>query len=80
LSNKFFISENQILWAIEKEMAINLEDILARRTRCLFLNAFETEKIAPKVASIMAKKLGHNKTWIKNELTQFNSIIKKYQL
>jgi glycerol-3-phosphate dehydrogenase len=61
-------------------MAINLEDILARRTRCLFLNAFETEKIAPKVASIMAKKLGHNKTWIKNELTQFNSIIKKYQL
>lgn len=80
LSNKFFISENQILWAIEKEMAINLEDILARRTRCLFLNAFETEKIAPKVATIMAKKLGHNETWIKNELTQFNSIIKKYQL
>jgi hypothetical protein len=28
----------------------------------------------------MAKKLGHNETWIKNELTQFNSIIKKYQL
>lgn len=80
LSEKFFITENQIIWAIQEEMAINLEDVLARRTRCLFLDAFETEKIAPKVASIIAKKLGHDNAWIKNELKQFNNLIKKYQL
>lgn len=80
LSEKFFITENQIIWAIQEEMAINLEDVLARRTRCLFLDAFETEKIAPKVASIIAKKLGHDNAWIKNELKQFNNLVKKYQL
>ncbi|MDB4300890.1 glycerol-3-phosphate dehydrogenase/oxidase [Flavobacteriaceae bacterium] len=80
LSEKFFITENQIIWAIQEEMAINLEDVLARRTRCLFLDAFETEKIAPKVASIIAKTLGHDNAWIKNELKQFNNLIKKYQL
>ena len=80
LSEKFFITENQIIWAIQEEMAINLEDVLARRTRCLFLDAFETKKIAPKVASIIAKKLGHDNAWIKNELKQFNNLIKKYQL
>jgi len=80
LSSKFFITENQIIWAIQKEMAISLEDVLARRTRCLFLDAFETEKIAPQVVSIMAKNLGLNKSWEENELSRFNTLIKKYQL
>ena len=53
---------------------------LARRTRCLFLDAFETEKIAPQVVSIMAKNLDLNKSWEENELSRFNTLIKKYQL
>ena len=61
-------------------MAISLEDVLARRTRCLFLDAFETEKIAQQVVSIMAKNLGLNKSWEENELSRFNTLIKKYQL
>ena len=80
MSKKIFITENQIIWAVQEEMAINLEDILARRTRCLFLDAFETEKIATQVASIVAKKFGHNESWIKNELEKFNTLVKKYQL
>ena len=61
-------------------MALTLEDILARRTRCLFLDAFETEKIAPKVASIMAEVLKKDSQWIKNEIDTFNLLIKNYQL
>ena len=80
LSRKFFITENQIIWAVQEEMAVTLEDILARRTRCLFLNAFETEKIAPQVASIVAEKFGHDASWIKKELKNFNTLVKKYQL
>ena len=38
-------------------MAMTLEDILARRTRCLFIDATETLKIAPEVAQIMATVL-----------------------
>ena len=57
LSNKFYISKNLILWSVEHEMAIHIEDALARRTRCLFLDAKETLRIAPKVCKIMATAL-----------------------
>ena len=36
LSNKFYISNNIIEWSIIHEMALTVEDILARRTRCIF--------------------------------------------
>ena len=61
LSDKLYITKNQICWAIKSEMAMTLEDVLARRTRCLFLDAYETEKIAPKVAEIMAIELKKEK-------------------
>jgi glycerol-3-phosphate dehydrogenase len=80
LSDKLYITKNQIHWGVKEEMATNLEDILARRTRCLFLDAYETEKIAPKVAETMAKILNKNQNWINQELKDFKSIIKNYQL
>jgi glycerol-3-phosphate dehydrogenase len=80
LSDKLYITKNQIHWGVKEEMATNLEDILARRTRCLFLDAYETEKIAPKVAETMAKILNNNQNWINQELKDFKSIIKNYQL
>ena len=80
LSSKLFITKNQICWAIKNEMAITLEDVLARRTRCLFLDAYETEKIAPKVAEIMAFELKKGKKWVIQELKNFNLILKNYQL
>jgi glycerol-3-phosphate dehydrogenase len=80
LSDKLYITKNQIYWGIKEEMATNLEDILARRSRCLFLDAYETEKIAPKVAETMAKILKKNQNWIDQELKEFKLIIKNYQL
>jgi len=80
LSEKVYITENQICWSIENEMAITLEDVLARRTRCLFLDSAETEKIAPKVAEIMRSFLKEDYNWLERQLTQFNKIIKNYQL
>jgi glycerol-3-phosphate dehydrogenase len=80
LSEKLFISENQVLWAVQEEMAMTLEDVLARRTRCLFLDAYETEKIAPEVLKIMSKVLKKDAQWIEKELERFSLILKKYQL
>ena len=80
LSEKLFISENQVLWAVQEEMAMTLEDVLARRTRCLFLDAYETEKIATEVAKIMSKVLKKDAQWIEKELEKFSLILKKYQL
>jgi glycerol-3-phosphate dehydrogenase len=80
LSSKFYITKNLILWSIQKEMAIHLDDILARRIRCLFLDAEETKKIAPIVAKIMAEYLNKNESWINKELSNANKIIKNYIL
>lgn len=76
----FFITKNLIVWGIEQEMALCLEDILARRTRCLFLNAQETIKIAPKVAEIMAQVLGKNKAWERQEIELYTQIANNYTI
>ena len=80
LSNKFYISKNLICWSVEQEMAVHLEDVLARRARCLFLDARETLRIAPKVAEIMADALQKDDDWIANELKEFNTITQNYIL
>ena len=80
LSKKIFITKNQIIWAIRNEMAIKLEDVLARRTRCLFLNVLETEKLVDKVLNIMADELKKDISWIKEQKLSFLSLAKKYKL
>jgi glycerol-3-phosphate dehydrogenase len=80
LSDKFYISKNLILWSVEHEMAIHLEDVLARRVRCLFLDAKETLRIAPEVAEIMATALQKNDEWIARELKDFKTITQNYIL
>ena len=80
LSKKLHITKNQILWALREEMAITLEDILARRTRCLFLDSSETEKIAEEVVMIMAYEMKKNNTWINQELKTFKSLVKNYKI
>jgi glycerol-3-phosphate dehydrogenase len=79
ISKEFFITKNMIIWSIRNEMAFKLEDVLARRTRCLFLDVEETLKIAPKVLSIMAKEMNKNKEWVNTELKNFIKLALKYQ-
>ena len=38
----------EVVWAARHEMARTVEDVLARRTRALFLNARAAEAMAPK--------------------------------
>ncbi|MDG1734610.1 MAG: glycerol-3-phosphate dehydrogenase/oxidase [Crocinitomicaceae bacterium] len=77
-SEKFFICEALIVYAINIEMAMTLEDILARRTRCLFIDATETLKIAPEVAQIMATVLKMDDKWTANQLDLFIPLASKY--
>jgi len=80
LSKKLHITPNQIIWSLKNEMAIKLEDILARRTRCLFLDAKETIKIAPKVLQVMKTFLKKDNDWEKKEFSNFMEISKNYIL
>ena len=80
LSKKIHITKNQILWALREEMAITLEDILARRMRCLFLDSFESEILAEEVLNTMADEMKKNSTWINQELKNFKSLVKNYKI
>lgn len=78
LSEKLNIWKSQVAWAVRREMARTVEDVLARRTRALFLDARESIRIAPEVALLMAKELNKNNDWIEKQVTAFESVAKNY--
>jgi glycerol-3-phosphate dehydrogenase len=67
-----------VVRAVQNEMAITIEDVLARRTRALFLNARAAIDVAPRVAEIMANELGKDNDWIKTEVKNFGSTAQNY--
>jgi len=58
--------------AVENEMARTLTDLLLRRTRLGLLDAAVARNAAPLCAQWMAGQLGHDKAWVKQQLTQFS--------
>jgi len=68
----------QVVWAVRSEMARTLDDVLARRTRALFLNARAAVAMAPAVAQLMARELGLDETWQQRQLKEFNRIADGY--
>ena len=53
----------EVVWAACEEMARTVEDVLARHTRALFLNARAAVEMAPQVAALMARKPGRDAAW-----------------
>ncbi len=68
----------EIIWICRNEMPLHLEDILARRTRALFLNTQASSEIAPEVAALMAIELGLGMQWQKDQVESYNLLIKNY--
>jgi glycerol-3-phosphate dehydrogenase len=68
----------EIVRAVRNEMAQTVEDVLARRTRALFLNARAAIEVAPEIARIMADELGENEAWIQRQIAEFNETAEKY--
>ncbi|HSQ55458.1 MAG TPA: FAD-dependent oxidoreductase, partial [Gemmata sp.] len=53
----------EVVWAVRAEMARTVIDVLARRTRALFLNTKAALAMAPRVAELMAQELGRDERW-----------------
>jgi glycerol-3-phosphate dehydrogenase len=68
----------EIVWAIKEEMAMTLEDVLARRLRLLFLDTRIAMEVAPAVARLMATKMGKDTAWEKQQVENFLQIAKGY--
>jgi glycerol-3-phosphate dehydrogenase len=70
----------EVVWATRHEMARTVEDVLARRTRALFLNARAAEAMAPEVARLMAGELGWDGSRQSTETAAFSALAKAYQI
>jgi glycerol-3-phosphate dehydrogenase len=68
----------ELIWICRNEMPVTLEDLLARRTRALFLNAKASSDIAAEAVSIMAQEMGYDSDWKKNQLESYNQLVKNY--
>jgi glycerol-3-phosphate dehydrogenase len=55
-------------------MARTVDDVVARRTRALFLDAEATVEIAPRVARLLARELGRSPEWEAEQLSSFAPI------
>ena len=64
--------------SVAEEMCMTVEDFLSRRTRQLLLDARAAIEIAPLVASLIAKEMNKNETWITEQINIFNDISKNY--
>jgi glycerol-3-phosphate dehydrogenase len=70
----------EVLWAVRHEMARTVEDVLARRTRALFLDACAALAMAPAVADLMAPELGWDEVARTEQLAAFRNVASNYVL
>ncbi|MGB0290521.1 MAG: glycerol-3-phosphate dehydrogenase/oxidase, partial [Opitutales bacterium] len=68
----------EVFWHAQEEMARTVEDVLARRTRALFLNARASMEAAPLVASILAKVFSRDSDWQKKQVEAYLDLAEGY--
>ena len=70
--------EGEVVWAARHEAARSVEDVLARRTRALFLDARASIEAAPRVAAILARELGRDDAWRDDQTARFRKLAATY--
>jgi glycerol-3-phosphate dehydrogenase len=71
-------TEAEIRWICRNEMPVKLEDLMARRTRALILDAAASREMAAEAASIMAEELGKDKHWRDQEIREYSAMVENY--
>jgi glycerol-3-phosphate dehydrogenase len=68
----------EVIWAARYEMARTVEDVLARRTRALFLDARAAIEAAPAVARLLGGELGRSEAWVAADVGRFLEMARGY--
>ncbi len=68
----------EVVWAVRHEMARTVEDVLARRTRALLLDARASMEMAPEVAALMAEALGRDEAWQQAQVSAYRQLARRY--
>lgn len=80
LHNELPYFQAEVIYHVRHEHARTIEDILARRTRALFLNSKAALASAATVASLMANELGYDHLWQQQQLKQLMIEGAKYSI
>ena len=70
-ANDLEIGHEHIIHAARHECARTVEDVLARRSRALFLNTNAALAMAPEVARVLAQELSRDEAWQRAQLDAF---------
>ncbi len=70
----------EVIWGVRNEFAVTIEDVLARRTRALLLDAKASVEMAPEVARLMAEESGLSEDWQRNQVHEYTKLAKNYIL
>jgi glycerol-3-phosphate dehydrogenase len=71
-------TDAEVVWAVRNETARNVEDMLARRFRVLFLDAKAAIRMAPAVAKIMKEELKKDEEWERQQVDDFMVLASQY--
>ena len=78
LHSAFPFRRAEVIWAVRHEMARRLEDVLARRTRALFLDARASIEAAPAAARLMARELRKDAQWEREQVIAYSKLAEQY--
>lgn len=76
----FQLTKKNIEYFVQNEMAMTVEDILARRTRLLFLDAHKAIEVASFVTETMAEIMHKDDLWKEEQVHDFTALAKQYVL
>lgn len=68
----------EVVWAVRQEQARTTEDVLARRTRALFLDARAAMEAAEDASRLVATELGRDETARQRDLESFLKVAQGY--
>ena len=80
LHPNYAFTKAEVVYAVKHEMAMGIEDVLARRIRLLFLDAKLALALAPMIAALMAHYLNKDKNWELEEVKNFTALADQYIL
>jgi glycerol-3-phosphate dehydrogenase len=66
----------EVVYACHAEMAMTLEDMLARRTRLILEDGARGAAIAPQVAAMMARELGWSSDQTNSQVEQYRALVR----
>jgi len=73
-------ASGSVVYAVRKEMARTVDDVLSRRTRALLLDARAALRAAPRVAEWMAQELDRDAAWVQFQIEAFEKVAARHLL